>query len=162
DPARMQERPGTWIPSSMGSTGLWVGDLHGDGRAEIVASNATSWVVLAWDPVAAAYRPRAFHESSSTILAMHVGDADGDGKPDVVLLEQSGHLEVFDPRTCALEGTVHTAVTSPTDMAVADMEGGPEVEIVVVNRDDLWVYRLGSPVPVWTFPGAGGTSIAIG
>jgi hypothetical protein len=145
-----------FIASTLSSTGLAVGDLNGDGRADVVHCGA------------AGFKANTYHGSTSTtgglevfiagsgltfsgttldgsnFFDVEIADVNVDGKPDIVALETSkimvwlnNPLGTFTP----VASSAHTSVAFPQDMSVT-----------LLNTDSLPDLVFGAS----TYPGAAG------
>ncbi len=90
---------GDWYPSA-----LALGDLNGDGRPDLVVTNAGapgftgSVAVFLQDPSAAGtFQSPTLYLGYSGPTSVAIGDLDGDGKPDLVLADGSPSVRFQDP-----------------------------------------------------------------
>ena len=108
---------------SIGVTSVHLGDLDGDGRTDIAASDAASFAILRRTP-AGAFTPfgvYSFRVAGATTGAGTVGDIDGDHRPDLVgamtggggttsvLLGATAPILTWNPPTDFAAGTTLTA-----------------------------------------------------
>jgi DNA-binding beta-propeller fold protein YncE len=117
-----------------------VGDLNGDGRADLVVANeASNTVSVLLGNGDGTFQPRTDYAAGTNPLGIAVGDFNGDGKVDLVtanfgskgvsLLLGNGD-GTFQPRTdIALS-------TTPVSLAVADLNGDGKLDLAVVNASD--------------------------
>ena len=134
---------------------LAVGELSGDGHADVMVVNAESTATLLLGDGAGALPVQRFEFFPWDVTALALGDIDGDGVPDAVVsattagnvIAMRGDRDTrpeFGPTT-----TLH-APWSPGAVAVADMNGDGTGEIVVA---DLFFQAIviARSNPDWTF-----------
>lgn len=141
-----------------------VGDLDGDGKPEIVASNTSGSMVSVYKNtstpgnVLLAKTNFAANASGSGIA---IGDVDGDGKPEILVADQGGpYLSVF--RNTVTNGTIDaTSFATKVDfdlgtsgfhytVSLGDLDGDGKLDIVVSQGS-------GTSVSVFRNTGTAGT-----
>jgi hypothetical protein len=118
---------------------LACGDLDGDGRQDLVASNPVraEYLVMLADAQSGLSSPRAF-PGLVEMRKLACGDLDGDGRDEVVCL--SGKEKIIGisryrdgrlgfPESVALEG-------EPLEMALADLDGDGRGDLAYIVRDE--------------------------
>lgn len=140
-------------PGFVGGVDIAVGDVNGDGQADIVtgAGSGGGPHVRVFDGASHAEAGSFFAYDASFRGGVHVatGDIDGDGQLEVITGAGPGggpHVKVFDPQTgnvirqffaydSSFRGGVHVAAGAVTDDAFADIitgagsGGGPHVRV---------------------------------
>ena len=142
-----------------GSHSVAIGDLNGDGKADLAATNfgsTTVWV-LPNHSVAGSIDYSSFDVwqgfvTQSRPIAIAIGDLDGDGKPDMAVANfGSNSISVF-RNTSDTGGTgevnfaagqVFAAGTNPNSVAIGDLDGDGKPDLAVSNHNSntVSVYR---------------------
>ena len=95
-----------------------------------------------------------------------VGDRDGDGIREIYVGTLDGHVYIYRGDTFAQVGLVTVPVpwnnTRVTDVAVADVDGDNQQELVATSFNDAFVYDANSLALEWEATGKGGNAVAIG
>ena len=171
---REGDRPGDWagrfVPtgSEYLSFGLDVGDVTGDGRADVVVTEAANWPrshlrVLAQGP-AGTLGPPTVLPSYDIPEAVRVHDLDGDGRRDVVVLH--GGWSRAGVYRQALDGTLgeESLIRIPyashyhsQGLAVGDVDsdGRPDLAIADYNNGLVMLRQTDPPAPSPEPPGPG-------
>jgi hypothetical protein len=136
--------------------GVAAADLNGDGRPDLVVTNAsdkTVSVLLNGTPAGAATPSFAAQQTFATgtqPFAVVAADLDGDGRPDLAVANQNDKtISVLVNTTPAGSGTssfatqqTFAAGTFPTSVAAADFNGDGRPDVAVVNFGDKTVSVL--------------------
>jgi VCBS repeat protein len=128
------------VPFS-GRKATLLGDINGDGRADLVAVNAEdTWVMLSngsgfADPVPWSGVP--FFGRKATLL----GDIDGDGRADLVAVNEGDAWVMLSTGSGFSEPTRWSGVPFFGSKAtlLGDVSGDGRADLVAVNDDDTWV-----------------------
>jgi len=128
-------------PGEARDRALAVGDLNGDGRADVVATdpeNAQVFVFLQEEGRGLG-NPRSFPSLVGGI-SVATGDADGDGRAEVFVLSerenQIGLSQLEDDRL-TFPTPLPTSGGEPVAQAVADLDNDGRDELLYVARDEI-------------------------
>ncbi len=160
-----------------------IGDLDGDGRADLAIANTTtsnvSILLHKTSTTAIEFFNKVDFTTGSAPHFVAIGDLDGDGKPDLATAN-NGSASVSVLRNISTSGTISfgtnvdfTAGTSPVSVAIGDLnaDGKPELAVANFSSANVSVFQNNaiSGTPGISFAtkvdftaGAGAWSVAIG
>jgi hypothetical protein len=151
-----------------GFAGLAVGDLDHDGVDEIASCSWGSIFVL--DLVDREYLPGWFsHRIGCSAIAL--GDVNGDLLPEIYVgtdAEAPAGLRVWRASTAGSAWVLDSSEPLPlggpgvNGLAMAELDGDPGPELVVISDDDLLMLRGSDLAVEWAAPGLGGDRLAVG
>jgi hypothetical protein len=134
--------------SSIGRSGIVVGDVDINGRMDIIIGGSTGtynrndfWQLLEFDPATSSYIQKwqsRFYQSPISRIALF--DLDNDGYPSIFICQKNGNIEIIDPQTME---TVHTIVTnadSINQIFFTDADNDTFPEIVFISDQALYLY----------------------
>ena len=123
---------------------LSIGDLDGDGKADLAVANYNSSTVSVLRNTSTSnsisFATKVdFSTASSKPYAVAIGDLDGDGKADLAVANNnSSTFSIF--RNTSTSGVISfnakvdfAAALSPTSVAIGDLDGDGDADIVVTN-----------------------------
>ena len=127
-----------------------IGDIDGDGKPDLVASNYASNTVSVFRNLSTtgaittgSFAAKVDFATGSTPIFMSVTDIDGDSKPEIIVAN-NGSNTVSILRNTATSGVINASSfaakvdfvtgSSPIGLAVGDMDGDGRVEIVTSNN----------------------------
>ena len=165
------------------SRSLALGDVDGDGRADLVVGDEGSdhfdVLINATAPGATTFSFAGYENFAPGLEfdAVALGDLNGDGRPDVAAVQSSGNtasvfLNITKPGAAPSfsPATTYATGTGPNHLAVADLDGNGRPELLVANSgsDNVSVFRNltapAEPAPSFAaqvgFGGSGGDVIA--
>ncbi len=136
-----------------------IGDLDGDGKADLAVTNYSSNAVSVYRNTssigsinAASFAPKVDFTTGSGPFSASIGDLDGDGKPDLVVANRDNNtVSVF--RNTSISGSItsasfapkvdFTAGGSPISVSIGDLDGDGKADLAVPNLADntISVYR---------------------
>jgi hypothetical protein len=136
--------------TGIGSSGLHVVDLDGDGLPEMVAGSSgaggfganESWIVArrvagALDPYTVTWRSPA----GSAVRAVRIAQVDADPTPEVVVAA-GAQIQVWDGASLTLQQTIPVPATV-NSLAVADADGDGGLEYAACTAGAVHVFGLG-------------------
>jgi hypothetical protein len=133
-----------------------VGDLNGDGRPDLVTANFFDGLSVLLGNGDGTFQAKRDYATGSGLYSVAVGDLNGDGRPDLVAVGTDEFAPV-DELIVLLgngDGTFQAKVAYPAgpvgpySVAIADLNGDGEPDLVTANRD-------GDSVSVWLGNGDG-------
>jgi uncharacterized protein YjdB len=140
------------------SAGMAVGDIDGDGKADLIAANNASNTISVFRNTESggnvSFATKVDFATDSFPTRVSVGDLDGDGKPEVVVTNLLSHtVSVFLNTSTTGSITFDTKIdyvteTSPWGVTIADMDldGKPEICVANSNSANVSVYRNTSSI----------------
>ncbi|MFN6090576.1 MAG: FG-GAP-like repeat-containing protein, partial [Cyclobacteriaceae bacterium] len=148
-----------------GPSSVSIGDLDGDGKADLAVANSSSNTVSVFRNTGSvgtiSYAAKVDFATGSGPFSVSIGDLDGDGKADLaVALEGSDTVSVF--RNTGSAGTISYAAkvdfvtgSYPYSVSIGDLDGDGKADLAVANyfSNTVSVIRnnLVSPQTI-TFP----------
>ena len=152
--------------TGIGATGLYVGDLDGDGQCEIVAAAAsggfssnTYWYVL--EHQGTGYTQRWVQPPySSSITCLRVADVNNDGTLDVCVAA-GNKIYTYDGPSLALVSTTTVAPSSVYGLNVVDVDSDGRKEFVFCSSSVLYVYDAVTGTQEYAGTGYGGYDLAV-
>jgi hypothetical protein len=117
-----------WTHTQAFGAHLQVADIDGDGRDELIASEAWYWV---WAFDVERQLPKWSLRAELDVGAIQVADIDGDGVKELLVGEgQWGRVWAYDPVTLQPKGSVDNPEHGVTQIAVADLDGDGRPELI--------------------------------
>jgi hypothetical protein len=142
-----------------GAAGVAAADVDGDGRVDLVAG--TTWLRNVGGGI---FEPRQIETGLDLVpLAAVAGDLDGDGRVEIVLGVEGPDVELgaikYRPlgRLLVLtpddgdrwDAHLIDSLRNPRNLALADLDGDGELELVAAEHDPSWPYRSQARVYVY-------------
>jgi len=122
-----------------------IGDLDGDGKADLAVANWSSPTVSIFRNTSVAignisYAAKVDFTSGTGPISVSIGDLDGDGKADLAVANHnSGILSVF--RNTGSVGSISyaakvdfTTTSGPHSVSIGDLDGDGKVDLAVANN----------------------------
>lgn len=149
---------------NIGAANLAIGDVTGDGVADIVSCSEGAAFVLTKS--GKEMTPAWFSEPSGC-SAVTLGDTNGDGTKEIIVgtdAHGSGGILIYDPSTLgpARKSTSLGTTIPVTDVAFGDVDGDGKPEIVATTSSSVYVYDAATLALEWTAVGKGGSKVALG
>lgn len=153
--------------SQIGSRGLAVADIDGDGRQEVVATGSSSqfgpsdvWTVSRLE--GAEFEVRWGGPSyAQGIDGLVVAEADGSAGLEIVVTA-GGWLYEYDGVSLRLEREYLTSLQHVSGLAVADLDEDGSLDVVLCGEQGTWAYSLSSGDEELALPGVACTDVAVG
>ena len=124
------------IGTAIGTTGLAVADLDGDGTAEIVTAGGGAWFVLARSPSTSSYEPRigrvAYPNGLDFVDLIRSG-----GAQRVVVTHDDGSLELVDPLTGTVTASAKPATQAIVQTVLADADNDGQVDLAALTQSQI-------------------------
>jgi hypothetical protein len=138
--------------------GLYVADVDGDGRDDLLLAGTDRFGVVLTGRAGQRFRTLASYESNRTearLADVAAGDLNADGRPDIVLTDVAEHFieivtyagqadleralafKIFERKSFR---DVHDLV-EPRDLGVGDVDGDRRSDLVLIVHDRVLVYR---------------------
>ena len=147
--------PGLSFATDTATNGLSIGDLDGDGKADIAAANFGAHNISVLRSISTPgtidFQPAVSFATGSMPITVMMADIDGDGKKDLVT-SNNGDNTISVLRNTTTPGTIDASsfspqVTfatggSPWAMAVGDIDGDGKTDVAVENTDDATISVL--------------------
>jgi hypothetical protein len=124
-------------PVGMGPRSVAVGDLNGDGKADLIAVNSTdNTISVLLSNGDGTFRPAVTYTVGSQPNDVAIADFNGDGKPDLAVT--SVNVKQISVLLGNGDGTFQPAVNYPTsdttiDLVVADFNGDGKLDIAATD-----------------------------
>lgn len=158
-----------------------IGDLDGDGKADLAVANAGSNNVSVLRNISTSgllsFATRADFPTSSAPSSVAIGDLDGDGKADLAVANKTNNRVSVLRNSSALGAISYDASIyfntglSPNSVAIGDLDGDGKLDLVVANEgsNNVSVLRNTSTSVAISYntkqdfnSGSGPNSVAIG
>jgi Bacterial Ig-like domain (group 3)/FG-GAP-like repeat len=135
--------PISTTPGTFFNPAIAVGDLNGDGRADIaITDKAARTVTVLYQNPAGGFTdvPVITNTSGPGPTSIAIGDVNGDGRPDLVVASDDGNeiIPLLKDATDAgfTPGTPLATGASPGGLAIGDFDGDGRNDIAVANTND--------------------------
>jgi len=153
--------------NQIGASGIVV--AAPDGQPEIIVGAGFPifggdcyWYVLRMKSDQTGYEPAFTSEVYPAVIRrIAVSDVVGDDAQEIVVALGDGTVYLYDLRGNDRVGYVATGIDHLQSMRLSDLDGDGKAELVVTDRDDLFVLRGDGYLLSW-LPGAGGSDLVVG
>ncbi|MEQ8548418.1 MAG: FG-GAP-like repeat-containing protein [Cyclobacteriaceae bacterium] len=124
-----------------------IGDLDGDGKADLAIANGSSNTVSVFRNISTAvgsisYAAKQDYTTGSNPYSVAIGDLDGDGKLDLAVANRNGSTISVFRNTSTGSGTIsyaskvdYSTGSGPRSVAIGDLDGDGKADLAVVNWD---------------------------
>jgi len=157
------------VSDGVGTANIVVANVYGPATADLVSCSGGAAYALSYS--SGVYK-RVWYTGDVDCTAVAAGDVNGDGSIEVVVAGSTNEystpvvstVQVFTPHGY---GPARAAVQLPvaqaiTDVAVANVDADPAIEIVVLTSANAYVYNAATLALEWTATGRGGYMVAVG
>jgi 6-phosphogluconolactonase (cycloisomerase 2 family) len=159
------------IATGTSPTGDAIGDLDGDGNAELVVNWASAVSVYrnTTSSGSISFAAKVDYTTGSGPTIVNIGNMDGDGKPDLAVANyNSNTVSIF--KNGSSSGTISFASkvdygtgSGPTDVAIADIDADGKPDLTVANQTATTISVLRNtgvflPVKLISFTGLPGAA----
>jgi hypothetical protein len=159
----LAKKDGTYQPSGKLSVGpfddfkgMFVTDLDGDGREDLLLSGTSRFGVVLAGQKSLKFKTLASYESPRTDARfgdLIVGDLNADGQPDIIMtdiLEHFVEIATFDGQSDLTRAfafkiferkSARRNEAEPRDLAIGDIDGDGRTDLILIAHDRVLVYR---------------------
>ncbi len=140
------------FPTGTNPYSVAIGDLDGDGKADLAAANGNSNTISVFlntgSKGAVSYATKMDFPAGTSPYSVAIGDLDGDGKADLAVVNSAGNsvsvLRNTSSRDMISYATKVDFATGlfPTNVAIGDLDGDGKVDLAVANYGDNTVSVL--------------------
>lgn len=151
-------------------TSVALGDVNGDGRADVAAATRGGPVEMYWSSTASTIFPdrRSAGVDSLDAACIALADVDADGDLDLVTCSATGGTAAYANSAGTFRSPPLWTVAEPaTHLVVADVDRDGRLDVVTSDpASGLRLYRgegaAFATAPVWIEPDSGSTDLALG
>jgi 6-phosphogluconolactonase (cycloisomerase 2 family) len=148
-------QPKTDFTSGSSPYSVAIGDLDGDGKADLAVANGSSYTVSVFRNTSvsgtlttSSFAAKVDFTTGTTPYSVAIGDLDGDGKPDMAVANySSGTVSVF--RNTSTSGSISFAArvdfatgSYPYSIAIGDLDGDGKPDLAIANYGSSTVSVL--------------------
>jgi hypothetical protein len=140
------------FPTSSGPCSSAIGDVDGDGKADLVIVNQYSYTVSVLRNIGTSgnvnFASKIDFATGTTPRSVSIGDIDGDGKPDLAIVNEASN-SVSLLRNTGNVGIIGFATKVdfatgglPQSVSMGDLDGDGKLDLVVANSSDTTISVL--------------------
>ncbi len=133
------------LAACIGDRGMYVGDLNGNGRDEMILGNHRIWNVLEYIPAYQSYEVIWGSNEYDELHTLAVADADNDGINEVLIFYSNHDIDLYDLTTRELKATYEIDVYGwywGENVIVADVDNNGLNELIVIHSDGMTFFRI--------------------
>lgn len=140
-----------WLSGTSGlnESSAAIGDINGDGRAEVVIGSFDHHVYAVSGATGRPVWPQPFKTGYWVWSSAAIGDIDNDGQVEVVIGSNDQYLYVLNGRDGTLKWSYKTLSEVWSSPALADVDGDGQVEIIF-GSDRIYALDARTHRPKWS------------
>lgn len=141
------------IATLTGPYPIAIGDLDGDGKADLVITNFINHLLSIYRNTSnggvVSFAPKINYATGTSPIDISIGDLDGDGKPELIVANYGNASISIYKNTCAIgtisfgTGVAFTTGTNPCSVSIGDLnkDGKPDLAIANISSNTVSIFK---------------------